>query len=74
MDRITKKHFDSESLKKDGSNWGFWKYRMELILKKRKLFTLVEGNKPRPDPNDVAKYNGPIKNPTISARSMGRGQ
>jgi hypothetical protein len=41
----------SASLKYDGSNWEFWKYCMELLLKKRKLLTLAVGDRKRPSPD-----------------------
>jgi hypothetical protein len=41
----------STYLKHDGSNWEFWKYCMELILKRRKLLTLAEGTWEQPDTN-----------------------
>jgi len=41
----------SGSLKYDESNWEFWKYCMELLLKKRKLLTLAVGDRKQPSPD-----------------------
>src|SRR5271154_5741620 len=52
--RTPRKVYDITPLKNDGSNFQTWKFRMEVILKSRKIWEIVDGTKPKPGSADAA--------------------
>ena len=46
--------YDVPSLDDEGKNFTMWKYRVEMVLRVRKLWKVVTGEEPRPDANSPA--------------------
>ena len=46
--------YDVPSLDDEGKNFTMWKYRVEMVLRVRKLWKVVMGEEPRPDANSPA--------------------
>src|SRR5947209_7165270 len=48
-DRFPPHHYDIPLLNDDGNNFVVWKFRVQLVLKLRDLWTVVDGTWTKPD-------------------------
>jgi gag-polypeptide of LTR copia-type/Domain of unknown function (DUF4219) len=54
----TKHYYDIENLEEDGTNFVFWKYRVQIVLEIQDLWPIVDGTYPKPaDPTATAKWS-----------------